>query len=171
MRAMLAIMAAGLVSLAAPASAALVQLGISGNVQGTQQTIMCGPGASASCLASYPVLTRTESYSSAFSTSPFALDLVQGDNGFSYGDLRGIGLFSGIINYDNGILTGRDLFFSRQSGGAQFGTVGGSTIFASAGTFAVTAVPEPGTWALMLVGFLAVGTALRQRPRRALLPA
>ena len=36
---------------------------------------------------------------------------------------------------------------------------------------AVTAVPEPGTWAMMLLGFLAVGAALRSAPRRALLPA
>jgi hypothetical protein len=108
MRAMLGAMAACLFGLATPASAALVQLSISGNVQGTQSTIMCGPSSSMSCLASYPSLTRTESYSSAFSTPLFAIDLVQGDNSFNYGDLRGTGLFSGIINYDNGILTGRE---------------------------------------------------------------
>ena len=177
MRKVLGAMAACLLGVATPASAALVQLSISGTVQGTQSTIMCGPGSPASCLTAYPTFTRTESYGSAFTTSPFALNLVQGDNSFTYGDLRGTGLFSGTINYNNGLLTGRDLFFSLQSGGAQFGTIGGSTVFASASTFsvaplaAVTAVPEPGAWALMLIGFLVVGSALRQRPKRALLPA
>jgi len=35
---------------------------------------------------------------------------------------------------------------------------------------AVAAVPEPGTWALMLVGFGAVGGSLRRRRREALIP-
>jgi hypothetical protein len=34
----------------------------------------------------------------------------------------------------------------------------------------VAAVPEPGTWALMLVGFGAVGGAMRRRRREALIP-
>jgi hypothetical protein len=35
---------------------------------------------------------------------------------------------------------------------------------------AVAAVPEPGTWALMLVGFGAVGGAMRRRRREAVIP-
>ncbi len=31
--------------------------------------------------------------------------------------------------------------------------------------FATSAVPEPGTWAMMLVGFAAIGLAFRRRPR------
>ena len=33
------------------------------------------------------------------------------------------------------------------------------------------AVPEPATWALMILGFGATGTAMRYRRRRALAPA
>ena len=41
------------------------------------------------------------------------------------------------------------------------GTTGGNASFA--GNINLTAVPEPGTWALMLVGFGAVGYAMRRR--------
>ncbi len=33
------------------------------------------------------------------------------------------------------------------------------------GTIEIAAIPEPATWALMLVGIAAVGTAMRRRPR------
>ncbi|MDQ4420017.1 PEPxxWA-CTERM sorting domain-containing protein [Sphingobium sp. DEHP117] len=53
------------------------------------------------------------------------------------------------------------------SSGGDTSTGGGSS--SSGGT---TAVPEPGTWALMLVGFMSVGAALRaQSRRRATLPS
>ncbi|NJC05394.1 hypothetical protein GGQ97_001187 [Sphingomonas kaistensis] len=175
MRKWLIPMAACLFGLASPASAALTQLTISGTVMGSQGTIMCGPGSPVTCLTNYPTGVRTESYATSFMQTLLPIDLQQGDNAFSYGALRSGGLFTGIINNNNGVLTGRDLYYSFESNGVRFGTVGSNFITASATSFSVAAVspvPEPATWALMLVGFLAVGSALRQAPRRrALLPA
>jgi hypothetical protein len=101
-------------------------------------------------------------------------DLKEGDNAFTHGFLSGIGYYSGIINNTGGVLIGRDLFFSYENPGVRSQTVGSMYINARATTFAVSAVapvPEPGTWALMLLGFGAVGTALRRAPRRTLQPA
>ena len=46
-------------------------------------------------------------------------------------------------------------------------TAGGNTVtsFAQLGSGAVAAVPEPATWAMMLVGFGAMGVSLRRRRR------
>jgi hypothetical protein len=59
-----------------------------------------------------------------------------------------------------------NLFYSVESGDVSRGVIGSSFVNASARSFAVTAVPEPTTWALMLLGFLAVGSALRQVPKQ-----
>lgn len=175
MRTLLAVMAASLLGVANPASAEPVQLSISGTLQGTRNTIMCAPGSASTCFSSYSGGLLKESYSSTFTQALMPFDLKQGDNSFSYGAVGSGGLFTGTINYDNGVLTGRNLFYSFETGGVRSGALGGSFINASAPSFsvaAITAVPEPATWALMLVGFLAVGSALRQAPRRrALLPA
>jgi hypothetical protein len=45
---------------------------------------------------------------------------------------------------------------------------GGGGVFPTGGP---TAVPEPGTWAMMLVGFLGVGAALRSTRRRTIAPS
>lgn len=53
-----------------------------------------------------------------------------------------------------------------------FGTAGNSGItlntqgFSSAVLYAMNAVPEPGTWAMMLLGFAGIATAMRRRPAR-----
>ena len=87
----------------------------------------------------------------------------------SFGALSGGGMYSGIINNTGGVLTGRDLIYVYENPGVRRMTVGSSYINASAQTFAVLApVPEPGTWALMLLGFGAIGTALRRALRRTL---
>lgn len=36
------------------------------------------------------------------------------------------------------------------------------------GTITIAAVPEPGTWAMMLLGFAGIGFSMRRRPRRLL---
>ena len=170
MRKFVAVMAATcLFGLAGPASAAVTQLKISGTVVGSQTTLLCGFGPCNS-----PNQTLTQSYATTFSQVLLPFDLKEGDNSFTYGALSGIGLYSGVINYSNGVLTGRNLTFSYEMPGVRTGTVGSSYITANAATFAVAAVapvPEPGTWALMLIGFGAVGPALRRAPRRTLQPA
>jgi hypothetical protein len=166
MRKMLGIMAACLVASAAPADAALVQLSISGTLQGTQSTIMCGPGSASTCLTTYSGGLLNESFNKEFGTALLPMNLVQGDNAFSYGAPRSGGMFTGTIRYDNGVLSGLNLFYSVESGDVSRGVIGSSFVNASARSFAVTAVPEPTTWALMLLGFLAVGSALRQVPKQ-----
>lgn len=174
MRKWLVPMAACLFAVATPASAALTQLTISGTVTGTQTTIKCPPGSPMSCFVAYPGGNLSQAYAASFSEAILPLDLQEGDNAFTYGSLSGIGLYSGIINNTGGVLTGRNLFYSYENPGVRTVTLNSSYIFASSQSFsvaAVTAVPEPATWAMMLIGFLAVGSALRQAPRRALLPA
>ncbi|UUR07824.1 PEPxxWA-CTERM sorting domain-containing protein [Sphingomonas glaciei] len=163
-----------LLGMASPASAALTQLTISGTATGTQTIIKCPPGAPTSCFTSYPSGNLTQSYAANFSQTILPIDLKEGDNSFTYGSVGTIGYYSGIINFSGGVLTGRNLFYSYEDPGVRTITLNSSYINASARSFsvaAVTAVPEPGTWALMLVGFLAVGSALRRKPRRTLLPA
>jgi hypothetical protein len=46
------------------------------------------------------------------------------------------------------------------------GTTGGNAAFS--GTLSFAAVPEPTTWAMMLIGFGAVGYSMRKRPSRRL---
>jgi hypothetical protein len=73
-----------------------------------------------------------------------------------WGDL---GFAAGAFDYNafQGDFAGRPGYFLAQSGNGD--------IFANPVSFTLTAVPEPASWALMLVGFGAVGMALRA-PRR-----
>ncbi|GAA4001630.1 hypothetical protein GCM10022211_10750 [Sphingomonas humi] len=168
---MLGILAACLLGLAAPANAALVQLGISGAVDGTKQTIVCGPSSPMSCITDNKGSLRTDGYQNSFDFLINPIDLKQGANSFEFGGLRNGGVWTGTIFNDNGVLTGSNLLYRFETGNFPTQTIGAYSIRATATTFRVTAVPEPGTWALMLVGFLVVGSALRQQPRRASLPA
>ena len=166
MRKSFAIVAAAcLLGLSSAANAAVVQLNISGTVVGTQTTLVC---TSTPCPAPTPL---GQSYAATFTQSLMPFDLKEGDNAFSFGALSGIGLYTGTINNNGGVLTGLNLYYSYQNPGVARQTVGSSYIFAKASTFNVTTVapvPEPGTWALMLIGFGAVGTAMRRAPRRTL---
>nr|WP_314442989.1 PEPxxWA-CTERM sorting domain-containing protein [uncultured Sphingomonas sp.] len=170
MRAMFGILAACLVGMASPASAQLLQLNLTGTLQVSKTTLTCGAvSASGGCMG---VATQTQTYEDEFMQLVLSRPLEQGDNPFSYGSLRGSeGLWSGIINNNNGVLTGRELTYLFERGGVRTQTIGSYLINANARTFAVTAVPEPATWALMLLGFLTVGTVLRRAPRRTLRPA
>ena len=49
--------------------------------------------------------------------------------------------------------------------GNNYGEIGSATAF-GVGTFSATAVPEPEAWALMIAGFLAIGSVLRLSPAR-----
>src|SRR5205085_10749766 len=68
----------------------------------------------------------------------------------------GTGIFSGNIS---------GVGFDATPGVFTFSTQGGNVTTFSAST---VAVPEPGTWALMLLGFGGIGMAMRRRRRPAL---
>ena len=90
-----------------------------------------------------------------------ALPGIQQSQQLGFGFLNG-GLFNlGNINFDpNANATYRlDL------------TAGGSTLtsYAQVGAGSVAAVPEPATWALMLLGFGGMGVAMRRQRRSTLL--
>lgn len=149
---------------ASPAEAANYVVSISGSVTGTTVTTLCasGPG----CLPS--AQTKSDLYSGSFSKAIGTLDLKEGDNAFSFGSLYSGGLFSGIITNNGGVLTGSNLSFSLQTCSAGAPSVGCQVTTGSARLFAVSGgVPEPATWALMLMGFGAVGSALRRSRRPA----
>nr|WP_240309351.1 MULTISPECIES: PEPxxWA-CTERM sorting domain-containing protein [Sphingomonas] len=152
--------AAALTLFAAPVNAAVYLVGIGGSLSGTTTTILCTSGPSCNPGNSQHV----DPYSGSFSTMLGALNLMQGDNPFSFGSIYSGGLFSGTINNNNGILTGLNLAYSFQSCPPGIPSVGCHLTTATAASFAVSGgVPEPATWALMLLGFGAIGTALRRR--------
>ena len=148
-----------------PADAtAYINVGISGVTSGITTTLMCGSGSSPDCLSTYPGGVLTSAYTEPFSVAIGRIALEEGDNNFSFGSPYSGGLFSGTISYHDGILTGQDLQFSRADGSCRFASVGCQSVFASASTFNVTGgVPEPSTWMLMLIGFGAIGLALRRQ--------
>lgn len=54
---------------------------------------------------------------------------------------------------------------------SSFGEFAGYVSLSSNKAFIQSALPEPSTWAMMLLGFGMIGTALRRRPRQVLRPA
>jgi len=149
-----------LAAVAAPADAAVYLVGISGSLSGTTTTVLCTGGADCNSANSQ----RVDPFASGFSTVLGTLNLSEGDNSFSFGSPYGSGFFTGIINNAGGVLTGRNLSFSQQSCAPGVPAVGCRINVGSAVTFAVSGgVPEPATWALMLLGFGAIGIALRRR--------
>ncbi len=83
---------------------------------------------------------------------------LQGSQQLGFGFLNGNPLASEDINFDNTINSTYRIDLS--GGGSSV------TAFAQIGTGAVAAVPEPATWAMMLMGFGAMGFALRRNRRR-----
>ncbi|WP_426266660.1 PEPxxWA-CTERM sorting domain-containing protein [Sphingomonas sp. LHG3443-2] len=174
MRKFVAIMAATcLFGLASPAGAATYyNLSISGFLTGSSNTLMCNSGSAPGCLTAYPSGFATSAYAAEFTRSLGPLELQEGENNFGYGNPRSIGYFSGTIINQGGFLTGKNLSFYYEDSNLRFNVIGSSYISAQASQFNVVGgIPEPGTWALMLIGFGAVGTALRRAPRRTLQPA
>jgi len=151
---------------AAPASAVEVfNVGAFGTLTGSTYTIVCVSGSPPGCSGGGPGGQRVDPFVSSFSFSLYTSPLAEGDNPFSYGFEFGAGFYTGIINNSGGTLTGRDLIFTRVDGGScrQF-LIGCQSVSATATTFNVTGgVPEPSTWAMMLMGFGAVGYSLRRR--------
>ena len=152
--------------IAAPASATqFFDVRITGNMLGTTSTVRCNSGSAAGCLATYPGGSSSDIFSRPFTWALGAMNLVEGDNAFSYGSSFGPGLYSGTIINHGGILTGRDLQFVFADNSCRSGAIGCRNIQASSTSFAVleAAVPEPATWAMMLLGFGAIGFQLRRR--------
>ena len=82
---------------------------------------------------------------------------LQGSQQLGFGFLNGVPLPNEDINFNNLI---DSTYRIDLSGGGQ--TV---TAIAQIGNGAVAAVPEPSTWAMMLIGFGAMGVSLRRRRR------
>ncbi len=82
---------------------------------------------------------------------------LQGSQQLGFGFLNGGILASQDINFDNMV---NSTYRIDLSGGGLT-----NTFFAQIGTGAVAAVPEPATWAMMLIGFGAIGVSLRRRRR------
>ena len=156
-----------LIGMASPASAQLVQLSINGTVAGTQSTVQCNSSSAPACLTTYPGGALTDPFLATFDFALTPVNLLQGANAFTYGNPRANGFWSGTITNSNGYLTGQDLSFVREDSSCMFGAVGCRFVVASAATFNVVGgIPEPGTWATMLLGFFLLGSVLRRSPAR-----
>ena len=153
-----------LLGVSTPLSAQSLTLSINGAVTGTQTTVQCSSASTPNCLATYPGGTLSEQFLTAFNFSLPPANLGQGANPFTYGNPRSSGLWSGTIINSNGFLTGQDLSFIREDSSCMFGAVGCRVVLASATAFNVVGgIPEPGTWATMLLGFFLVGSVLRKQ--------
>ena len=151
---------------AAPASATqFLDVRITGDLGGAISTVQCGVGSNAACLSSFPGGSSSESFLRSFSLMLGAMNLAEGDNAFSYGYAFGSGLYSGTIANHGGVLTGRNIQFVYADASCRSGAIGCRNIVGSSASFDVVqaAVPEPATWAMMLIGFGAMGVALRRR--------
>jgi len=145
------------------ANATVFHVSIFADMVGTQTHAACGPDQ----VFPYCQLD-TSPYEISISRDLGYLDLLQGDNPFAYGTPYGSGYLLGTINNDNGVLTGRDLSYDQ---GAFCHGFCGYDYRAYAATFWVTGgVPEPETWATLLVGIGAVAWAMRRRTRRQMQP-
>jgi hypothetical protein len=157
----------GLVVAWTPLNAQVFNLSINGTVTGFQSTVMCGLGSTPTCFTTYPGGVVTEDFLKAFDLQLYPSPLLEGDTAFSWGDLRSSGLWAGTINNSGGYLTGRDLSFSYETANCRVGGPGCQFAFATASTFDVLGgIPEPGTWATMLLGFFGIGLVIRKIPRR-----
>jgi hypothetical protein len=127
---------------------------LTGTLTGSQTTVACNP-LDPACFVTTP-------FTQDFGVIVF-LDLSAGSNDFIYGSpYAGIGSWHGTI-VDNGGLTGLDLTFSRTSCGPGTPAIGCVSRTGSSATFNVEAgaVPEPATWAMLLLGFALIGVVLR----------
>jgi len=138
------------------ANATVYDINIFADVTGNDTFSTCGPGQ---VFPFCPV--QTVPYQSSISRYLGPIDLLPGDNSFTYGGYYSSGYITGTINNDNGLLTGHDLSFSYA---ACSGACPGDHILATAASFRVTGgVPEPGTWATLLLGIGAVAWTARHR--------
>jgi PEP-CTERM motif-containing protein len=86
--------------------------------------------------------------------------------------LTGADLFSPSTAFGGDQSVGRRISYDFGGAGVNqiiFGSTGNSFEFDSIAAGVAGAVPEPATWAMMLMGFLALGAALRSQGRRQVL--
>ena len=170
--------AAGVVAIAAPASAATVVYGAI-NPGGVVTLTPAGPGAVASPI-SFDV-SGAGAFTATFTfTNPFSPAAANGSASFDYdpdvitftnGSFSGGGFFNVITSSTGAAITinhfslpagAQNLTISGTINGA--GIPGGGNEFARiGGSVTLTAVPEPATWALFILGFGAIGHTMRRR--------
>ena len=73
----------------------------------------------------------------------------------TFANINALGTMGDVVFGGNGLAAGATTFFSLESSPSSITGNGGITVGGG--------VPEPATWALMLVGFLSVGFAMRRR--------
>lgn len=140
------------------ANAAVFDINIFADISGTDTRSACGPGQ---VFPACPL--ETAPYETSLSRYLGPIDLLPGDNPFTYGGFYSGGYITGIINNVDGVLTGRDLAYSYASCS---GPCPGDHIYATAASFLVTGgVPEPETWATLLTGIGLVGWTMRRARR------
>ncbi len=137
-----------------------------------------------------PLFGPTAAGSGTFTTSNTAMT-VAGQTAFQIlsisGTVNGLAIVAPTGNYGNYFTTGPSFldgtgttftvtgggrvdFFNQSSNGLyRVNTFSpGSSNFVNASSSLVAAVPEPASWAMLLLGFAAIGFAMRRRPAAAL---
>ena len=104
----------------------------------------------------------------------FLLDFGSGNT--LLGNMVGAATASGIplvsnISFDYNILGGTGQYLGASGSFRGLGTVDQRNGPPARVSFNFAAVPEPGTWAMMLLGFAGIGVAMRRRREPALRPA
>lgn len=143
-------------------AAIIIQVDVVATGATTTRTIVANP---------YSDITKVDPKSMAFSFQIDIPDFVNGTSSFSFGDPRASGLKSGtILDLGSGNLTGTNFhyFENIQDGRGCSGDCVISSTTLDAATFSVrqlvpSPVPEPATWAMMIIGFGLVGGAMRRR--------
>lgn len=144
-----------------PAQATMI-VEIDASATGTTDSLMCATG---------PQCAVTSAFAASFRQNVLIEAFVNGAAFFQSGAGSNAGIISGtVLDMGGGRLTGVDFRFSQSLVCKQTPCLNMSTSLA-AGTFNVrqvfpsmsSAVPEPGTWATMLIGFGAIGGAMRRK--------
>lgn len=165
MRTAIIVSALTLSAISSPASATYTVTGIYGDSVRTTVTLACNSASPIGCQGNTGYGTNSVTYQSYFSAGPYLTIANEGDTFFSGLELQYHSFFSFTINNMNGILTGRDLSINYYSNQCAYGGAIGCILTdgATATAFNVTGgVPEPSTWAMMLLGFGAIGYSMRR---------
>lgn len=172
MKAYLYLAAVAAASLSEPASAQLfTPLPFFGYVTGVKDLLNCGSAASCDALigTGVPFSEFGVPFEAAISGDFGGAVIGDGQSVLlTQGSPSGVSaiFYSGTVTNNGGVLTGTNLnYFTNTCPEGSF-SAPCTTIRATAPTFVVRAgVPEPSTWAMMLLGFGAIGMAFRTKRR------